>query len=137
MFIPNTLIGINSRSNTKEESKRFLKLLFNNEYQNIDSTLGLPLNKEVFSNNLNSEIDNATNGEYSIDNKETIRIKKPSNEEITNFISVVENTKISTNDNLIILNQVIDDMEKYILDKQDINKALKNIKNKVDIYLSE
>lgn len=137
MFIPNTLIGINSRSNTKEESKRFLKLLFNNEYQNIDSTLGLPLNKEVFSNNLNSEIDNATNGEYSIDNKETIRIKKPSNEEITNFISVVENAKISTNDNLIILNQVIDDMEKYILDKQDINKTLKNIKNKVDIYLSE
>ncbi len=137
MFIPNTLIGINSRSNTKEESKRFLKLLFNNEYQNIDSTLGLPLNKEVFSNNLNSEIDNATNGEYLIDNKETIRIKKPSNEEITNFISVVENAKISTNDNLIILNQVIDDMEKYILDKQDINKTLKNIKNKVDIYLSE
>lgn len=137
MFIPNTLIGINSRSNTKEESKRFLKLLFNNEYQNIDSTLGLPLNKEVFSNSLNSEIDNAANGEYSIDNKETIRIRKPSNEEITNFISIVENAKISTNDNLIILNQVIDDMEKYILDKQDINKALKNIKNKVDIYLSE
>ncbi len=137
MFIPNTLVGINSKSNNKEQSKSFLKLLFNNEYQNIDSTLGLPLNKEVFSNNLNFEIDNTANGEYSIDNKETIKIKKPSNEEITNFMSVVKNAKISTNYNLIILNQVINDMEKYILDKQDINKTLKNIKNKVEIYLSE
>ena len=137
IFIPNTLVSINSKSKNKDDAKKFLKTLFSNEYQNIDSAFGLPLNKEVFNSNLNIELDNTTNGEYSIDNEKQITIKKPTSEEINKFTSIIENLSVSANNNILILNQVINDMEKYILGEQDMKKTIKNITNKLEIYLSE
>lgn len=137
IFIPNTLVSINSKSKNKDDAKKFLKTLFSNEYQNIDSAFGLPLNKEVFNTNLNIELDNTTNGEYSIDNEKQITIKKPTSEEINKFTSIIENLSVSANNNILILNQVINDMEKYILGEEDMKKTIKNITNKLEIYLSE
>lgn len=136
VFIPNTLIGINYYGKNKDKAKKFLTEIFSEEYQSIfnNEDCGFSINKDIFYGELNEMIKIDFNGRLTINDNTMIENIKPSEEEINKFTSIVENMNISANYNTFMLDYIIQDMEKYILGKSDMNKVIENIKNNIQKY---
>ncbi|MFQ7001630.1 MAG: hypothetical protein ACLRRH_10160, partial [Clostridium sp.] len=136
VFTPNTLIGINYYGKNKDKAKKFLTEIFSEEYQSIfnNEDYGFSINKDIFYGELNEMIKIDSNGSLNINDNIIIENIEPNEEEINRFTSIVENMNISANYNTFLLDYIIEDMEKYILGKLDINKATNNIKDNIQKY---
>ena len=132
-IIPVCSIGINSKSEAIDLASEFLIKCFNYDYQRVAQDCGLPVNLNVFRKNLSSDELETSESRYTIEGEliETT-IKKLSEDEI-NILekNIGQINRILVPDKLV-LNQIIEYIEEYILDE-----TLLNIENKLQLYLSE
>lgn len=135
-FVPVGLAGLNSNSKEMELSKEFISFLFSNDVQKLNLNDGFPVVnhslKQWFEENQGQnsmgsfdELDNFISGFW------------PTKQERDDMLNKIEQLK-----NPIIENQVLNDMIgnealPYLNGEEDINKAISDIKNKVNIYLAE
>ena len=137
-IIPVCSIGINSKSEAIDLASEFLIKCFNYDYQRVAQDCGLPVNLNVFRKNLSSDELETSESRYTIEGEliETT-IKKLSEDEI-NILekNIGQINRILVPDKLV-LNQIIEYIEEYILDERTLDETLLNIENKLQLYLSE
>ena len=137
-IIPVCSIGINSKSEAIDLASEFLIKCFNYDYQRVAQDCGLPVNLNVFRKNLSSDELETSESRYTIEGEliETT-IKKLSEDEL-NILekNIGQINRILVPDKLV-LNQIIEYIEEYILDERTLDETLLNIENKLQLYLSE
>ena len=149
IFIPINKIGINNDSKNKDIAKEVLKCFIseNKNSQNIT------LNKKSFIDNLQMKNTINTESEFNESNNHYLRKvlidfdengKKlefpqywPNDDDITRLINEVENLNVEPEVNSILLTEVANQFKEVIENDFPIKKAVSNIINNVELYLSE
>ena len=149
IFIPINKIGINNDSKNKDIAKEVLKCFIseNKNSQNIT------LNKKSFIDNLQMKNTINTESEFNESNNHYLREVLiefdengnklefpqywPNDDDITRLINEVENLNVEPEVNSILLTEVANQFKEVIENDFPIKKAVSNIINNVELYLSE
>ena len=153
IFIPVNCIGINAKSENKEVAKKVVADLFKEKFQTPSSewNIGLPVNKKAFVNffeeyKKSCELDKTIN-RYVADpvsfideannHQVDIRAIAPNEEEVNKLIEQIDELSVAAKVNKKLLSEAAKQFELY--QKGEISKkdALKDITNKLNIYLEE
>ena len=65
------------------------------------------------------------------------KLKRPSDKQIQEILTLSENASVSTNNNAVVMKIVMEYTDKYICGDIDLNEALENITDRLSLYLSE
>ncbi len=139
-IIPRGKIGISSKSSKQDIAKEFLKALFSKEYQKNSQMYSLPINKELLKETLqDKEALQGTMGYSDEEGNDTFEIDLAplTDEEVNNFIQMVEsfdNAKVADSK---IIDKTIDDMTAYVTGKKNMDETLSAIDKELKVYLSE
>ncbi|MGL5380139.1 ABC transporter substrate-binding protein [Clostridium sp.] len=133
-------IGINSKSSKKDIAKDFVKMLFSEEYQNIDTMSGFPVNKASFKSSFiqDESIYGQSIAMGDIDGEMIeFKIKEISQGEVDSLMKKIESIDTIINLDMEVLRKTIDEFDAYILGEKSLDETVKAIQNKLEIYLSE
>ena len=136
-FVPASTIGISSKSKHKDVAKEFVTKLLFGEY--IDCFNGISSNKEVFLNKINSSAGDIGSWCFTDNNEQEFEVqcKEFNDEQKSNLIKLIESGKTCALINKTILEKIEGEVESYILEKESLDKTISNIKDKLELYLSE
>lgn len=140
VFIPKTIISINTKSQNKSLAKQFVIYLLNNNSQCVDKEIGLPINKKALDIIFNKNIDNSNLGGYTIETNGDLKdypIIWPSETDYSQLVEIINSLNCITIDNDYLLNSLLIAGEKYILNQFTIDEALNYISEELFIHLNE
>lgn len=135
-FSASTTVGMNSKTKSKENAKKFISYLFSEDAQAIDYTGGYPVNKKAFTA-AQAKPSQKTMNDINLGRASEDRITWPSKEQFENFTALVETLDTPTFEDKVIFDTVSDEFEKCASGKESVEDTVKNLKNRLNIYLSE
>lgn len=137
LFVPRYIVGVNAKSRDIESSKRFVEFLCSNSCQLINGNqVGLPIRKDTLKEALEGlKEDTLVMGGKNGD--KIFKLKRPSDKQIQEILTLSENASVSTNNNAVVMKIVMEYTDKYICGDIDLNEALENITDRLSLYLSE
>lgn len=144
VFSPNEILAINSKSNSKDAAKQFVKAMFNVDMQIMESNYGFPVNKEAYNKMYDSLKGKRKDGVIATtgyENKDgsvkEFEIKVSSEKEKDSLAEAIENLTTP----VFIDNQLIDiiskNLELYINNEATLEEAVNNVKQSLEIKLTE
>ncbi|GAA0738788.1 ABC transporter substrate-binding protein [Clostridium oceanicum] len=149
MIIPIDQIGINAKSGDKEIAKDFVKYLLSENVQN-NIRMSFPVNKKSFDNNIRKipaypnytpYLDKTNNrtvtGEAPKKDGSKYKIYWQNEDDIKKLKDEIGKVKILPKADIMFLNGVIKEFESYVTDKIDVDKAIKNVIDNLELYLTE
>lgn len=140
IFIPKTMISINSKSPNKDLAKQFIMYLLNNNSQCVDKENGLPINKKALDSIFSENIDNTNLGGYTIGTAGNLKdypIIWPSETEYEQLMKIMNSLNSVAIKDEYLLDSLLVAGEKYILDQFTIDDALNYISEELFIHLNE
>ena len=142
LIMTNTILGINSKGEHIEETKKLLNYCLSREAQMSSQKMGLPVNKAALSETLNQDFEQigfAATGitDDGVETMTELTVIKPSDEEIKAFEdSVLDITKIGYSDR-IVEDIVMEQLVSFVEERTTLNEAVEAIDKKVSLYLAE
>ncbi|WFR56539.1 ABC transporter substrate-binding protein [Anaerocolumna sp. AGMB13025] len=136
MFIPNGLVGLNSKSKESEIAQRFISFLFKSDVQDSNVYDGFPVNSASLDKWFAKEDDGMSVASSDQDGNEVSGgyPVKAEREAIRN-IALSLNKPIQTN--YILNDLIVEEVLPYLKGEIDENQALAGVKAKVNTYLAE
>ena len=138
-FIPNVVLGMNSKSKRKEEAEAFLKTALGKKV-NMTPGSGFPINRAAYEH-VTKEAVNTTGGGISVYSDDGIEISmevlSAKEQDIKKLTQIIESldTAALTDDG--IKEMIISQGKKYLEDSQSVQETVKNVMQKISLYLSE
>ena len=130
-------MGVNAKSRDIESSKRFVEFLCSNSCQLINGNqVGLPIRKDTLKEALEGlkEVTLVMGGKNG---DKIFKLKRPSDKQIQEILTLSENASVSTNNNAVVMKIVMEYTDKYICGDIDLNEALENITDRLSLYINE
>lgn len=140
IFVPSAIIGISGRAANKEEAKAFLQFLLTSETQKYEMRSGFPVNRTALKE---LAMEESEKEEWSImralKNGETMELTvKPANQDrIQEFSDKLETLDTPELTDKIVLQTVNEYALSYIRGEIDLDKAMEDIKSRVNLHLAE
>ncbi len=139
-FLPKIMVGINSKSEQKEEAGGFLQFLLTKEAQKADQATGLPVQEQAFDELCDAWSDDGSIGVGDANDPDSflqMDMKKPDQaaiDQLKEYICQADTPAIS---NEIIREAVLKQADDCVLEKITPEKAAKEVVNQVNLYLAE
>lgn len=131
------IIGISNNASNKEAAFNFIKVALSEKIQSSISLQGIPINKEAEAYLKNKYMTEEVGKSEQISSNTNITMEKPS-AELNNYYDKITNrvdeaVTLDTNVDKLIM----DCMKPYFENQMSYATALKNLENKVNIYIRE
>ena len=143
-FIPTNEVAVSAKSKNKEVAKDFIGYLFDEELQDYSAYEGLPINKKSFEKLfINDKEEDLGGFGFAVgegDNPEdfiNIELKKLSEEDAKKLIETVETLEKPQHVNYEVYEKIKEPIVNYVAGNSSMEDSIKEIKNKLEIYLSE
>ena len=142
LLLTNTILGINSKSESMVEAKEFLAFCLSKEAQMSDQGLGLPVNMAALSETLHKEIEEmhfgmATEDEEGVMTTTEFSVKKPDKTDVETFENEISgDTRIGYSNN-IVQDIIMEQLMGYVEGRTTLEAAVGEIDQKVSLYLAE
>lgn len=139
-FIPRLAAGINSKSKNQEEARLFLKTLLGKEAGSVIGD-GISVNKKAYEEMIKTARTQGENSGFSISSGDgdvfsyTMSPLIEQDEEKVKHIIEALDTAAWTD--AVIVEMVVSQGEKYLDGTQSVSETVKNVMQKVNLYLSE
>lgn len=131
-YIPSINVGINARSNESELSKEFIKVMLSENVQDMDTGSGMPVNQNSFQKRLSIQ------EEYEIPSDAlTLYIKQLSDQDKTEIADQMKQLSIPIHVDGVIMEAVFEELEKYIMGKTEMDEAVNQVVNHLQLYFAE
>ena len=149
IFMPNDKIGINKNSKNQELSKSIVKSFLE---QTISSDY-ITINKSSFINGLQIDNESISETQFNEENKHYIKrvvtdfdehgntLEFPeywaNDDDINRLVTEINKLNTEPEVNLVLLTEVSNQFKKIIDEELEIKKAVSNVIDNLEIYLSE
>lgn len=139
-FVPMATIGISSKSADTETAGTFVEFLLSKEAQSINQGGGLPVNKTAFDEGIKAGSEGL--GETvpyltaSGENKE-FKMEQPSESDIKELNAMVESLTTPAVVDNVIKDNIKEQAEQCVKGNITSQEAVKNVMQKINLYLSE
>lgn len=139
-FVPMATIGISSKSADTETAGTFVEFLLSKEAQSINQGGGLPVNKTAFDEGIKAGSEGL--GETvpyltaSGENKE-FKMEQPSESDIRELNAMVESLTTPAVVDNVIKDNIKEQAEQCVKGNITSQEAVKNVMQKINLYLSE
>lgn len=151
IFIPIDSVGINAKSENKEEAKEIIKELFSEKDENRYYGQGLTVNKESFKKQFEIDKDyqpefdeetqhyfNGTMGwSDEFGNMKEVKSYMPNDDDVNRIMGEIENLKVATTINKVLLIEVAKQFEAFASGDVTLDDAINTIVDNLDLYLAE
>ena len=142
-FVPSISLGISSKSDNQDIAEKFIETALSSKVQAIesnDAAGGIPINKKAF-NTLMEKAKNAEAGIIGTSDKDgnevSMQTVNPTDADAAKLKKIVESLDTPAITDATICEQVIEQGEKYLKGSQSEDEAVKNVMQKINLYLSE
>lgn len=142
-FLPSVSLGISSKSDNQDIAEKFIQMAISSKVQAVesnDAAGGLPINKKAFDT-LMEKAKNAEPGTIGTSDKDgnevSMQVVNPTDADATGLKKIIESLDTPTITDATICEQVIEQGEKYLKGSQSEDEAVKNVMQKIGLYLSE
>lgn len=141
VFLPYLTAGVSSKSENKELAADFLKALLQEEIQS-SITGAFPVNKKGFEGTLKNPYGEEGGAELAVsgegsDDMFTMSLLWPDEEQLEELRQMLEAADTPSLTDETIWNVVKEQGEKYLEGSQELEEAVNNIMQKVNLYLAE
>lgn len=133
-YKPESIVGINSKSANTENAKKFIEFLYQDTTQEIKTYDGYPVNRTAFlktqenpSDKAMSDLNMGRNTPYRWASKDEFKVLN----------QLVETLDTPTYTNRSVVDMIYENAEKFINGSGTIDEAMKQIMQKLNLYLSE
>lgn len=136
-FVPRYIVGINAGSKDIASSRKLVTFLCSDTCQLISGEqIGLPIRKDIMKKGLetlkeDTLVAGGKNGDI------VLKLKRPDDKRIKEILALSEKASVSTNNNTIVMKIVMKYADGYIRGDLSMDEALKNITDRLNLYLSE
>lgn len=142
LYIPETIIGISSKSTLLDEAGKFASFMISLESQSKSQGGGFPVNKAAFNTILGDKPADAVLGSVGSTNTQTgenviLELEWPSDEARNKFKGYVDSLNTAPLMDSMIRQTVIEQAEKFLKSESSIDDTVNSILQKVDLYLLE
>ena len=138
-FLPKFEVGICSNSKKKKEAQELIEYVLFNEDSQYELS-GISTNKKVCINSFKYYTDE-TLGTMSVKDNNNVEyvldLAAIDENKINEFISLVDELEVSSKVSYSMYDKIIDYMSDYIDNRSTIDKTIKSIKDKLELYLRE
>lgn len=145
IYVPYTIAGINASSGNQDLAGEFIETLFSNPVQEQDVMEGFPVTEQALAymeeyvetdaaaeENVFSSIRNPETGEES-----SLEAVYPERSVVEELVNLIKGLKTPFLPDQVLMNTVLEEMEKCYAGTQTPEETAKIIGQKVDTYLSE
>ena len=132
LYIPYSIFGANSQSDSLELAKEFIAFSLSEEAQKNNNGVGNPVNRAALAKTL--EVVTETNMESEMG---VLVLTALSDEEKQEFIDLVESLDTPVISDGVVMEVVYEQLEEYIFDRISVEQATENIMKKLSLYLVE
>lgn len=142
VLIPNTIIGVNSKSKDITTAKEFVSFILSKEVQKGEQGHGFAVNKIALGEALRAEFEKVMLGvmmekEDGTSEDVTMTIEPPSEEQVKRLeeaIASIEEVAISDR---VVEEVFLEHAVKYLQGEESLEDAVKNIEQSTSLYLAE
>ena len=137
-YIPTEIFGINSMSNSKDVAKEFLSLYLSTEVQNTN-TMGFSVNKNSMRNSVKvtDEPQYATTSYENMEDTSGLDIYTLSPDEFNELVQFIELADTPVQTDAVVMEAVMEQADKILYEGVDVETAVKQVCEKMDLYLKE
>ena len=138
-FVPETLIGISSKSKNKALAKDVFTYILNKSASESSISSYISTNKKAFYKNIVSNDNITMNMQCNDDDGNVVNYDYSymSQEEADSLVSNIEKEKLKVEANNEILEKVSDIIADYVHGKKDLDETINKVKDKLEVYLAE
>lgn len=148
IYIPRDIVGISSKAKNKETAKDFVKELLSQENQNNYRT-GFPVNKDAFKDQFDIENMGIKGAQFDEASKHYVldsdggavetNFKRlwPNEDDVKRLMDEVEKVDTTPSVNLMLIMEVANQFKDYVRDEINLDEAVKNVVDNLELYLAE
>ncbi|MGL4345555.1 MAG: hypothetical protein ACRCTE_10180 [Cellulosilyticaceae bacterium] len=138
VFEPYCTLAINSRSEQKELAQQMIQIALSEDVQNKDTGCGYPVNKTAFQNWINGSSFNQE-ASYTMGNGsgQKLSVQWGYESELASFYDMCQGVIVPSHLDEDLLDIVLEGSRGYFEGTISIDETMKNIKQRVTIYLAE
>jgi ABC-type sugar transport system, periplasmic component len=143
MLLPNTILGISSKSDNIENAKSFIEFMLSDESQKSNQGIGLPINKKSLSESLRAEYEKqdiflaVLEKESGVVKNVNVEFVKPNEDEIKRLEEYVYSGVAMEFSNYVVKEIILEHAMNYAMGEEELNAAIDNIMQKISIYVME
>lgn len=134
-FVPMTTVGISSKSADTESAGKFVAFLLSKDAQKINQGGGLPVNKSAFDEGLEAA---ANLGDVDVSSNDQVSgLTEVSESDINDLKAMVESLTTPSVVDDVIKENIKEQAEQCVSGSITSEEAVKNVMQKINLYLSE
>ena len=140
VFVPSAIVGISGRAGNKEEAAAFLEYLLTSEIQIREAGSGFPVNLTAIKRLSEEEPDKKQQSiMMSTESGETLEldVKPAESEEVQKFCKMIETVDTPEVTDQVVLQTVKKYALSYMKGDTSLDKAMEDIKSRVNLHLAE
>ena len=137
-YIPTEVLGINSRSSSKDAAKEFLSLYLTEEVQNTN-TMGFSINR----NSMRNSAAVTDSPQYystiykNLEDTSGLNLYTLSTDEFNELLQFVELADTPVRVDAVVTETVMEQADKILYEGLDVQTAVKTVCDKINLYLKE
>ncbi|RDC08420.1 hypothetical protein C1863_00380 [Eggerthella lenta] len=132
-FVPNTILGVCSKSGNVEASKEFLSFVLSSECQAQNQGMGVPVNKKAFETAIR-EADGFGLGFLGGDDPKNYTIEPLSESQIENCCNMIFDAQVPVTFDTVTTETIQEEFAKYCNGQASLEQSVSNTVEKVDLY---
>ncbi|WP_027295101.1 ABC transporter substrate-binding protein [Robinsoniella sp. KNHs210] len=139
-FVPMSTVGISNKSSDVETAGKFISFLLSKEAQKINQGGGLPVNREAFDEGIKEGTVVLPEKIPYIDangRQKDYKTEQPSKEDIKYLNDMIDSLTTPSVEDAVIKDNIKEQAEQCVSGQITIEEAVKNVMQKVNLYLSE
>ncbi|QHQ63694.1 extracellular solute-binding protein [Anaerocolumna sedimenticola] len=136
MYIPGSVVGLNSKSRENDIAKKFIGFLFEEKVQNTNLYDGFPVNSGSIKKWAAEENTDLMIGISDADGNQ-VSAEWPEKEEREAFLNTVLEVKIPIEIDPILINMIVEEAVPYLKGETGEGQVVAAVKAKVNTYLAE
>lgn len=137
-YIPSEILGINSLSKSKNAAKNFLSLYLSEEVQDTN-TMGFSINRNSMKNSIavTEEPQYYSTSYKNMEDSSGLDLYTLSEDEYNDLIHFVEKANTPAQIDAVVMEIVAEQADKILYEGIDVEAAVENVCNKINLYLKE
>lgn len=142
IFVPNSVIGINSKSERMDDAKIFVSYLLGKEAQKISQGGGFPINRAAYEESIINKNEGEAMSSMMVSDQEggdtiSLEINWSSKEEFAELQSILESVDTPMLSDSVIKQAVLEQAEACMNSDITPEVAAKTVMQKINLYLAE
>lgn len=139
VYVPKSLMGINSQSREKDAAKEFLAFLLTEDAQKASMAMGLPVHQKAMESLADSQEESTIGSGMANDPDSYVEMhmKKPDSQMVEEFISYVKEADTPAAADEILRNAVLEQADDCVQGSVSPGEAVEKVSEKIRLSLAE